>query len=108
MPRFFLPAATTPEMAEDNYQAFVKAAGLYPALTGRLFSITFMHDRRSVIAEVGKDMGWHEPSGTVLAVIETSGLLYVFTKYRGGVTGRPIMVGPEEVRSRTYFDDFPP
>ena len=104
--KFFIPHTTTPAMAEQAYAAFCKSAGRLPRVPGRLFRISFPHDRRLSVAEVGKEITeWREPSGIVLAVIEMAGLIQIFTLNRGAMG--PILVVPEEVRERTYFEDFP-
>ena len=95
-------------MAEAAYAAFCKSAGRLPLLPGRLFRISFPHDRQLSVAEIGKEITeWREPSGIVLAIIAAAGLIRIFTLNRGGPRDGPILVVPDEVRERTYFEDFP-
>jgi hypothetical protein len=106
--KFFIPHATTPAMAEKAYASFCKSAVRLPHLPGRLFRISFPHDRRLSVAEVGKEITeWREPSGIVMAIIEAADLIQIFTLNRGGLRDGPILVAPGEVRERTYFEDFP-
>ena len=94
-------------MAENAYAAFCKSAGRLPHVPGRLFRISFPHDRRLTVAEVGKEIEWREPSGIVLAIIEAADLIQIFCVNRGGLRDGPILVAPAEVSERTYFEDFP-
>jgi len=112
--KFFVPAASTPEMADDVYLRFVKAGPSYPPAhpSARLFRISWrqMLDSRPVmcVAEVGKEIAnWPEPTGLVLAIIETTQLVFVNTVDRRGRGGGPIYVGPQDVTERVHFEDYP-
>jgi hypothetical protein len=60
------------------------------------------------VAEVGKEItNWQAHAGTVLAIIETTQLVFVHTHAEGGPSVPPVLVSPGEVLERTYFDDFP-
>lgn len=114
MAKFFVPAASTPEIAEKAYAAFVKTSPyllLHPS--ARLFRISFPHRARAgraqlCVAEVGKSItNWPEPAGPVLAIVETANLVLVHTVGREALAAGPLMVGAREVAERVYFDDYP-
>ena len=87
---------------------FVKVRSGCRICRGACFEISFPHDRRLSVAEVGKEITeWREPSGIVMAIIEAADLIQIFTLNRGGLRDGPILVAPGEVRERTYFEDFP-
>lgn len=107
MPNFFVPFTDTFEQAEEMYSMF-RRQNPYEALPGRLFSVDFTDHGKISVAEVGKEIdGRHEKDGLVLAIIEGTGLVTIHTVARGGLSGTPILVSPDEVRHRLYFDDFP-
>jgi hypothetical protein len=116
--KFFVPAATSPAQAEEVYATFVRACvKTYPLKSAaRLYSISFLDRGRSGVvaqactAQVGDELiGWRrEPVGPVLAIIETAGLVQIFTKHRGGLSDGPLLVSPGEVTERVYFDDCTP
>jgi len=112
--KFFVPAASTPELSEKAFAAFVKTSP-YPLLhpSARLFRFSFPHlaQRGRVqicVAQVGKDItNWPEPAGTVLAIVETTDLVLIHTVGREALAAGPLMVGAREVAERVYFDDYP-
>jgi hypothetical protein len=111
MPNFFVPFATTPEMAEEAYAGFLRALAPYPLIhpTGRLFKVTFRDEGNLCAAEVAQDLtNWRgEIKGhPILAIIETTQILSIFTRAGAGFSGQ-ILVGREKVVDRTFFDDFP-
>jgi hypothetical protein len=110
MPKFFMPYPIPPKKAEDFYADCVKNSGTYPLAhpTARLFSIEFRDEGDVCVAAVGKEItNWRrERVGRVMAIIETVGLVDVYTRSRQG-PGDSIVVGLGEVLSREYFDDFP-
>jgi hypothetical protein len=76
--------------------------------TARLFKIYFYSERYWFVAEVGKEIhGWLAHVGPVAAIIETTTLVYIHTRLRGGVSTTPIVISGTAVWERTYFDDFP-
>jgi hypothetical protein len=116
MPKFFVPpaGAISRETAEQVYDDCVKNSGPYPLKNqARIFRISFSHrglnpNRVSqCVAEVGSEItNWPERAGPVLAIIETDGLVHVHTA--ASRIGRgTIMVQPDEVSERVYFDDYP-
>jgi hypothetical protein len=97
-------------MAEQAYQGFIKGSeSTYPIVdTGRLYRISFRHRKWHCKAEVGSEIvNWPETAGIVLAIIETTNLVFLHTVGRGGLVGGPILVSPNEVGERVYFDDYP-
>ena len=107
MPNFFVPYASTPEQAEDTYQGFLKMASSYPLTrpNARLFQIAFEHHKRPYVAEVGEEIaGWPEKHGPVLAIVESTNLITIFTQ-RSVLAGDRILVGPSNTSGRVYFDD---
>ena len=108
MPAFHVPYAGSDESSEDAYHAFVAEASKTYALrhpTARLESITFTDRRTQATATVGRKLtGRLSGEGEVLAIIETDGIVNVYTTTRGNLA---VLVGPGEVRSRHYFDDYP-
>jgi hypothetical protein len=109
--RFFIPHAKDADEAESVYQGFWKSSQMYDPVhpEARLCSIHFTHNGKSCEATVGKPINhFPESTGDVLAIIERSQLVFVYTVLRGVRPATPIYVSPEEARGRRYFDDFPP
>lgn len=109
MPDFFVPYAVSPEEAESVYNGFIKNSATYPLRypTSRLFRISFKYRDKIIHAEVGRELSyWPEPEGQVLGIIETTGLVLVHAHLRGGLSATPIMVSPDDVSERVYFDNF--
>ena len=109
MVAFFLPHADSAEQAERVYQTFV-AGSTYPVANPRkrLQSITFRFHSKLLDAEVGREIsGFPERAGDVLAIVETTQLVCIHTVARGALSASPILVSPDEVVHRLYFDDPP-
>lgn len=109
--QFFVPFSQSPEQAERIYTALRDAFKTYPLLdahdTKRIFSLQFCHKGSWHEATVGKAIeGWPEPAGPVLAVIATTGIVYVHTAITGPRAGtHTILAGqPERARKIRYFD----
>ena len=110
MPKFFMPLAHSVSQGEEAYEGFVNTSAAYPLAnaTSRVFRISFPYRKQICVAEVGKEItNWHAHAGTVLAIIETTQLIFVHTHAKGGQSVPPVLVSPDEVLERTYFDDFP-
>jgi hypothetical protein len=112
MPKFFVPAANSPEQAEEVYAKLAKQ-NIYPnKKPGRLFKIGFIDKGTSTIATVGEDFVWparkSAPASLVVAIIEANELVTVHTKLRGWLSDMPYLVSPKDVCDRVYFDDYPP
>ena len=107
MPDFFMPLTDTPEQAEQAYAWFVAASKTYPLShpTARLCAVQFKDRGHALTATVGQPLtGLGERVGAVLAIIDTTQLVCVFTEARSGA---PIMVGQHEAYGKLYFDDYP-
>jgi hypothetical protein len=109
MPRFFVPDTSSPEEADQVYTAFLLEARHPVARSdARLFRITFRYEDSLIVAEVGADLAsWPQPLGPVVAIIETTALLYIHTRPSRGPLAMPILVSPLNVTERVYFADYP-
>jgi hypothetical protein len=108
MPNFFVPFADSPGQAERAYSGF-RQQNQYPTVgNSRIFKISYDYRGKLLTAEVGKDFsGFPEPVGAVLAIVESSNLVTIHTQLRGGLSATPILVSPNKITERVYFDDFP-
>ena len=112
MPTFFFPFAGSEE-GERNYLRLVAAFANNPyplaAPAPRLYQITFIDRGQPCVATVGEELqGWRRRDrvGPVLAIIDTTGLVYICTTLRDGLSDLPLLVSPGEVAARVYFEDF--
>lgn len=110
MPRFFVPLCETDEQAANLYASFVETAS-YPLTKpgSRLFRVSFKRGELTVVAEVGAPLlGWEDPIGPVLAIIEATRMMYVHVlPSPRAATAFPILISPDQVLERVYFDDYP-
>jgi hypothetical protein len=103
--KFFIPGASSPEMAEEIYQGTKKFAAEtkgWRVTDARILSIAFKDGAYAVRATVG----YHEPCEgreVVVAILE-SGSYLVCTKNRGVSRGEPYMVGKTEVTDVEFFE----
>src|ERR1700704_6065121 len=102
MPKFFLPGATDDKMAEDTLAAIRKfiEGQVFPLDQSRIFRLTYRHNGRDYIAEVGKvDVLQRE---TVIAIFKCDnyGLYCVATENRGVARDGPILVGQQDLNTR--------
>lgn len=107
---FFIPHADSQEQAERVYNVFLMNSPLYPLSDpdSRLFEVTFQHNGKDYVARVGCNIEEFPAfAGPVLAIIETTHLIYIHTQLRGGLSATPIYTPPETARGRLYFDDYP-
>jgi len=110
MPKFFVPNTGGPEDAEEAY-AFMRKHNYYgDDKPGRLCRIAFYEKEKVVIAQVGHELrDFPEPAAeVVLAIIETTNVCTVHVALHGVGSARPIPVSPGKIRTRQYFDDYPP
>jgi hypothetical protein len=110
MPRFFVPGRDDQQRAAEDYAAFADSAAHPIAHVGsRLFRISFERDGRMIVAQIGAPpQGWPDPLGPVVAIIETTRVVYVHVTLRpGGPSAFPLLVSPDAVLERVYFDDYP-
>jgi hypothetical protein len=101
--KFFVPTTTTPESAEQLYEAikaFAKDTLQWQISDRKIFRIAYVHDGKAEQAEVGKRSNVNHEE--VLAILESNAFL-VCTPNRGGLRGGPILVGTGEVRG---IEDF--
>lgn len=101
---FFVPAANSPEQAEEVWAAtrtFAMDNLGWEVTERRIFRLTGFHDGKPIDCEVGKV----EPYGgeVVVAILESNAFL-VCTANRGVLRGEPILVGTQEVGSIIDFD----
>ena len=110
MPKFFVPNADSPEQAEEAYASMRKQNYYGDDKPGRLCRIAFYEKEEVVLAQVGHVLrDFPEPAGeVVLAIIETTNVCTIHTAVHGVGSTRPIPVSPRKIRSREYFEDYPP
>jgi hypothetical protein len=122
-PRFFVPFATDPAMAEEVWnatRAFVTNT-LGPQITDhRIFRLGYVHDGKHMEAEVGephpyaKEIDWDafeevgDPEEVLVILEQDDGLFLVCTKSRGVARGEPIFVGAGEPYEVVYFEGYGP
>jgi hypothetical protein len=102
--KFFVPAASTPEQAEEVWNATRKFAGdtmAGPIGARRIFRLSYLHKGKRLTAEVGQP----EPlTGEPVVVILDSNPYLVCTQDRGVVRGTPVLVGRGAVSEVVDFD----
>jgi len=108
---FFVPRTSDAAHAERLYQDLATGPIIsYPLLNpnARVYCLTFHHDGKEFQATVGKTIpGWPEPVGIVLAIIESTSLVYVRTAPEGENIVHTIFAGhPQDCRNRQWFADF--
>jgi hypothetical protein len=110
MPKFFIPNAESPEQAEEAYATMRKTNYYGDDQSGRLYRIAFHENEEVMTAQVGHELrDFPEPAGAVvLAIIETTNVCTIHTAVHGVGSTRPIPVSPGKIRSREYFEDYPP
>lgn len=97
MPEFFVPHASSPEQAEQVWQAtkkFAEEQTGWEVTDRRIFKVEFTHDGKDYVAEVGQP----EPQSgeTVLVILESNAVL-VCTENRGVARGSPMLTGPRTI-----------
>ena len=110
MPKFFVPNADNPKEAEEAYSSLRKHNYYGDVKPGRLYRIAFLENEKVMTAQVGHELrDFPEPAGEVVfAIIETTNVCTIHTAVHGVGSTRPIPVSPRKIRSREYFDDYPP
>jgi len=102
--KFLVPAARSPEQAEEVYEGikkFAKQTLGWEIESARICSITYKDKMKTVTATVGG----HEPrEGEVVVAILESNTYLVCTPNRGVLRGMPIMVGKQEVSHVELFE----
>ena len=110
MPKFFIPNADSPEQAEEAYASMRKYNYYGDERPGRLYRIAFSENENVTMAQVGHELREipEFAGAVVLAIIETTNVCTVHTAVDGIGSTRPIAVSPQKIKSRQYFDDYPP
>jgi hypothetical protein len=103
--KFFIPYASTPEMAEQVYESIkkfaVSTAHGSPSQR-RIFRIKYHHEGKNYQAEVGKE---HRRIGEEVIAILESFVYLICSPNRGVVRGGPCMVGYDEVDEIEDFEE---
>jgi hypothetical protein len=110
MPQFFIPNADSPEQAEEAYASMRKHNYYGDEKPGRLYQIAFSENENVMTARVGHELREipEFAGAAVLAIIETTNVCTIHTQIHGVGSTRPIAVSPQKIKSREYFDDYPP
>jgi hypothetical protein len=105
--KFFIPAAEDAEQAERVYKAtksFAEEQMRWETTGRRIFRIEYTHEGKQHSAEIGQ----HDPriGETVIAILETlRGVYFVCSANRSVLRGSPMLVGSNEIRTVTDFED---
>ena len=101
--KFFVPAASTDEQAEDVWQSTVEfAKGKGSDISDRrIYRLDYRHNGKFYVDEIGKP---NARNGELVLVILESVTYLVCTGNRGVVRGDPILVGKQEVTLVTDFE----
>ncbi|MCF1462637.1 hypothetical protein FS827_15095 [Agrobacterium vitis] len=91
MVAFFIPAATSPEHAEQVYES-IRLHISAPANGPRIRALSWRHSGQNMHCEVGSPAPAYYQTGTepVVAIFDTGNLYFVCTPSRGVLTGGPI------------------
>src|SRR5438067_4029225 len=95
---FFIPFCWSLEEAEAEYASFVERSS-HPLAdpSARLCRIALAHGERQVIAGVGADLiGWLHPLGSVVAILETIQVVYVYVRPKGTSVTTPVLFNPAQ------------
>ena len=102
---FFIPGASTSEEAEKvlaSIATFVQTRKPQPA--ERLFGLTYEHNGKRYVAQVGKPIDpYYRSDGPVIAIFDGNPLL-ICTRDRGVLRSGPILVSSQSVEKADYFD----
>jgi hypothetical protein len=104
--KFFIPAAESAEQAQEIYEAISKFNNLAVADEQRIESVTWQAEGKTVECIVGKPFpasheAGHEP---IMAILQSGVSFLVCSASRGGLWGKPVVVGPEKQATATYFE----
>jgi len=101
---FFIPHVKDKKEAEKVFQGikkFAKKSVGWEVTDRRIFSLTYLHDRKKYHSEVGKPDD--RVNEEVVAILESYTYL-VCTYNRGVFRGEPVLVGKEEVKKIIDFE----
>lgn len=105
--RFFIPAAKDDEQAEEvlgQIRQFVDTGDGWNTNGRRFFKISYHHDGKDYVAEVGKPHP-EDPHEVVVAILDTEGqCYYVCTTNRGVARGTPFLIGKHHTHSVEEFE----
>jgi len=102
--KFFIPYAKDKKQAEKVFQGikkFAKKSVGWDVTDRRIFSLTYLHDRKKYHSEVGQPDD--RVNEEVIAILESYTYL-VCTHNRGVIRGEPVLVGKEEVKKSIDFE----
>ena len=102
--KFFVPGVKDEAQAQyiwEGTKKFAEETLLWKVTDRRIFSISYIDNRRNVTAEVGKPAP--ETGETVFVILESTTYL-VCTANRGVRRGMPLLVGKHEVYAITDFE----
>lgn len=100
--KFFIPQAKKSEF-ETKYQTIIeilKDQFRWPIVERKIFSLDYVHDKKSLSVEVGQEL---KQRYEVMAILESSSYL-VFTRTPSGAAGVTLLVNKAEVESVVDFD----
>lgn len=102
---FFIPHAKSSEEAESVFASISKFNNI-PITEKRVFKVSYEHNGKRMIAEVGKSVdNYYKADGEVIAILERDKLLCVCLPNRGVLRGSPILVGVDQFSTHIeYFD----
>ena len=104
--KFFVPGASCTDEAEAVLQSITRLEKRpVPAPDERIFRLTYEHNGRRYVAEVGQPLDpYYSTKGAVIAIIGGHPLM-ICTPDRGVIRGFPIYVGTHCVEHVEYFAD---
>jgi hypothetical protein len=104
--RFFVPLAEDDAQAERVFAAIAESNHRpIPPTNKRLFRLTYKHNGKNYVAEVGQPINaYYGVGGPVVAIFGGEPLL-VCLATRGVNSGDPILVGVSSVSDIEYFAD---
>jgi hypothetical protein len=103
--KFFVPHATSPEMAESAYSGIAKFNNA-PVTAERISGLSWTHNGKEMSCEVGGPLPSYYRTGDeiVLAILDCGSFFKVCTQSRGGLRGEPVLAGKDDPGQATYFD----
>jgi hypothetical protein len=104
--QFFIPHASDNAEAESVLKSVAQFVGAaVPTPEARIYRLSFSHNGRDFVAEVGKPIPAYYQEGNQLVVAIFSGEPFkICLPSRGVLRGDPILVGAKSVHSVEYFD----
>jgi len=103
--KFFIPYAKDKKQAKEVFQGikkFAKKSIGWDVTDRRIFSLTYVYERKKYHSEVGKPDD--RVNEEVIAILESNTYL-VCTQNRGVFRGEPVLVGKEEATRVIDFEE---